>query len=94
MKVVLVPCVATLLRKGSSNIFELQRLIQGEKELVNLGKKSPNKWHREFFETQFDDEKLDVTKDAITTKIQALLNEDETFLNMVIGEDTLDLEEV
>lgn len=93
MKVVLVPCVATLLRKGSSNIFELQRLIQGEKELVNLGKKSPNKWHREFFETQFDDEKLDVTKDAITTKIQALLNEDETFLNMVIGEDTLDLEE-
>ena len=26
-------------------------------------------------------------------KIQALLNEDETFLNMVIGEDTLDLEE-
>ena len=49
MKVVLVPCVATLLRKGSSNIFELQRLIQGEKELVNLGKKRPNKWHREFF---------------------------------------------
>ena len=93
MKVVLVPCVATLLRKGSSNIFELQRLIQGEKELVDLGKKSPNKWHREFFETQFDDEKLDVTKDAITTKIQALLNEDETFLNMVMGEDTIDLEE-
>lgn len=93
MKVVLVPCIATLLRKGNSNIFELQRLIQGEKELVDLGKKSPNKWHREFFETQFDDEKLDVTKDAITTKIQALINEDETFLNMVMGEDTIDLEE-
>jgi hypothetical protein len=93
MKVVLVPCIAILLRKGNSNIFELQRLIQGEKELVDLGKKSPNKWHRDFFETQFDDEKLDVTKDAITTKIQALLNEDETFLNMVMGEDTIDLEE-
>ncbi|MCT7639826.1 type IV secretory system conjugative DNA transfer family protein [Aliarcobacter butzleri] len=93
MKVVLVPCIATLLRKKNSNIFELQRLIQGEKELVDLGKKSPNKWHREFFETQFDDEKLDVTKDAITTKLQALLNEDETFLNMVMGEDTIDLEE-
>ena len=59
MEVVLVPCISTLLRKGYSDIFELQRLIQGEKELVNLGKKSPNKWHREFFETQFDDEKLD-----------------------------------
>ncbi len=93
MKAVLVPCIATLLRKGNSNIFELQRLIQGEKELVDLAKKSPNKWHREFFETQFDVETLDVTKNAIVTKLQALLNEDETFLNMVMGEDTIDLEE-
>ena len=93
MKVVLVPCIATLLRKRNSNIFELQRLIQGEKELVDLGKKSPNKWHREFFETQFDVVTLDVTKNAIVTKLQALLNEDETFLNMVMGEDTIDLEE-
>ena len=93
MRVVLVPCIATLLRKRNSNIFELQRLIQGEKELVDLGKKSPNKWHREFFETQFDVETLDVTKNAIVTKLQALLNEDETFLNMVMGEDTIDLEE-
>ena len=93
MRVVLVPCIATLLRKRNSNIFELQRLIQGEKELVDLGKKSPNKWHREFFETQFDVVTLDVTKNAIVTKLQALLNEDETFLNMVMGEDTIDLEE-
>lgn len=93
MRVVLVPCIATLLRKRNSNIFELQRLIQGEKELVDLGKKSSNKWHREFFETQFDVVTLDVTKNAIVTKLQALLNEDETFLNMVMGEDTIDLEE-
>lgn len=95
MKVVLVPCIATLLRKGKSDIFELQKFMDNKEneELVNLGKKSPNKGHSNFFETQFHHEKFDVTKDAIATKIQALINEDETFLNMVIGEDTIDLYE-
>lgn len=95
MKVLLVPCISTLLRKGKSDIFELQRFMDNEnnKDLVILGSLSPNKGHSNFFKTQFNNEKFDVTKDAIATKIQALINEDETFLNMVIGENTMDLEE-
>lgn len=95
MKVILVPCIATLLRKGDSDFFELQRFMddKNNKDLVFLGSLSPNKGYSDFFKTQFNNEKFDVTKDAIATKIQALINEDETFLNMVIGEDTIDLEE-
>ena len=95
MKVILVPCIATLLRKGDSDFFELQRFMDNEnnEDLVFLGSLSPNKGYSNFFKTQFNNEKFDVTKDAIATKIQALINEDETFLNMVIGEDTIDLED-
>lgn len=95
MKVILVPCIATLLRKGDSDFFELQRFMDDEnnEDLVLLGSLSPNKGYSNFFKTQFNNEKFDVTKDAIATKIQALINEDETFLNMVMGEDTIDLEE-
>jgi hypothetical protein len=95
MKVILVPCIATLLRKGDSDFFELQRFMddKNNKDLVFSGSLSPNKGYSNFFKTQFNNEKFDVTKDAIATKIQALINEDETFLNMVIGEDTIDLED-
>lgn len=93
MEVVLVPCISTLLRKGYSDIFELQRFMDHERneDLVDLGKESPIKGHKNFFETQFCHEKFDVTIAAISTKLQTFLN-NRSFSNSVIGKSTINLE--
>lgn len=93
MEVVLVPCISTLLRKGYSDIFELQRFMDHDRneDLIDLGKKSPIKGHKNFFETQFCHEKFDVTIAAISTKLQTFLN-NRSFSNSVIGKSTINLE--
>lgn len=93
MEVVLVPCISTLLRKGYSDIFELQRFMDHEKneDLVELGKKSPIKGHRNFFETQFCHEKFDVTIAAVSTKLQIFLN-NRSISNSMTGKSTINLE--
>jgi len=93
MEAVLVPCIATLLRKEYSDIYELQRFMNKDinMDLVELGITSPIKGHRRFFETQFHQDKLDVTKDAISTKLQVFLN-DPIFSNATTGISTIDLD--
>ncbi len=93
MEVVLVPCISTLLRKGYSDIFELQRFMDHERNeyLVELGKKSPIKGHRNFFETQFCHEKFDVTIAAVSTKLQIFLN-NRSISNSMTGKSTINLE--
>lgn len=93
MEAVLYPCISTLIRKGNSDIYELQRFMNNDynQDLIELGKKSPIKAHREFFQKQFHQEKLDVTKDALGTKLQVLLN-DPVFANLVTGDSTINLE--
>lgn len=93
MEAVLAPCISTLLRKENTDIYELQKFMDDNKndDLVELGKKSPIKGHRDFFNSQFKKEKLDVTKDAIATKLQTLLN-DSVFANLITGKSSIDLE--
>lgn len=91
-KAMLHPCVATLLRKGNGNFFELQRMMNDElgKDLVKLGKESPIKGHRNFFRQEFYNESYEVTKRAISAKIQVFLNS-LTFTNLTTGKSTINL---
>ena len=92
MKAVLAPSIATLLRKGDSDIYELQKMMNDElnKDLVELGKKSPIKGHRNFFLQEFYNESYEITKRAISAKLQVFLN-DPTFANLVTGKSTINI---
>lgn len=94
MEALLKPCIATLLRKGNSNLFELMRFMDDEKNgyLVQLGKKSPNRVHADFFENGFLTKQYAPTKASIYTKLQSLLNS-EAFFNITCNKSTINLEE-
>lgn len=91
-RAMLYPCISTLLRKGNGNFFELQRMMNDEinKDLVKLGKESPVEGHRNFFEKEFYNESYEVTKRAISAKIQVFLNS-LTFTNLTTGKSTINL---
>ncbi|MFY9073709.1 type IV secretion system DNA-binding domain-containing protein [Malaciobacter mytili] len=91
-KAVLAPCISTLLRKGNSDIFELQKMMNDDinQDLVKLGKKSPSRGHRDFFKQEFNNESYEVTKRAISAKLQVFLN-DSTFVNIVTGQSTINI---
>lgn len=93
METLLIPCIATLLRKENSTLRDLQRFMNDEinKDLVEEGLKSPNPAHREFFKNAFYSKHYTPTKQSIYTKIQSLLNS-KTFHDITIGKSTIDLE--
>ena len=93
MEALLIPCIYTLLRKGDSGIDELSVFMDDENNeyLIELGLKSPIKAHRDFFSRQFVKKKFEVTKNAIATKVQLLLN-NPLFSNFMTGDSTIDLE--
>lgn len=94
METILIPCLATLLRKGNSNLKELQRFMDDDhnKDLIELGMQSPHPSHREFFKSAFKNSATYRTsKQSIYTKIQSLLNS-QTFYNLTQGKSTFDLE--
>lgn len=93
MQALLTPCVATLLKRKGSSLYDLQRfMIDGHNEdLVRLGKASKNPSHRLFFEREFHNKLYQSTKLSIYTKVLSLLNT-RTFFNMTVGESTIDLE--
>jgi len=92
-RAMLYPCVSTLLRKGNGNFFELQRMMNDEqnKDLVKLGKESPVKGHSTFFKQEFYNESYEVTKRAISAKIQVFLNS-LIFTHLTTGKSTINLE--
>jgi hypothetical protein len=92
MKAVLEPCISTLLRKGGSDIYELQRFMNDtvNTDLVKLGKESPVRGHRSFFNQEFYNESYEITKRAISAKLQVFLN-DPTFASLVTGKSTINL---
>lgn len=92
MKAVLAPCVSTLLRKGNSDIYELQKFMNDSfnTDLVKLGKESPIRGHRSFFNQEFHNESYETTKRAISAKLQVFLN-DPTFAALVTGISTINL---
>lgn len=95
MEALLTPCIYTLLQKGDSGLDELLVFMNDKlnTELVELGLKSPIKVHRDFFQHQFKEKKFQITKDAIATKLQLLLN-NPIFYNFVTGNSTINLEKL
>lgn len=81
MEAVLHPCISTLLRKGNSSLYELQRFMLDDEndDLVELGKQSPNRSHQTFFKNTFKSKGkgaktgYQTTKQSIYTKLQKLL---------------------
>ena len=86
------PCVATLLRTDFGTLSEFQRFMDDTKnhDLVELGKKSPNPSHREFFHQAFHKKEYARTKQAIYTRIQSLLNHT-VFYQLMNAKSTVDL---
>ena len=95
METLLIPCIATLLRRKNSTLRDLQRFMNDElnKDLVEEGLKSPNPAHREFFKNAFYSKHYTPTKQSIYTKIQSLLNS-KAFHDITVGKSTIDLEDL
>ena len=95
MEALLTPCIYTLLQKGDSGLDELLVFMNDKlnTNLVELGLKSPIKVHREFFQNQFMEKKFQITKDAIATRLQLLLN-NPIFYNFITGNSTINLEKL
>lgn len=95
MDTLLLPCLSVLLQRPGSTLFDLLRFFDNDRneDLVKLGCRSENRGHREFFENLFPQKRLDLTKGAIATKVQSLLN-NQTFADLLAGpKSTVHLEE-
>jgi len=95
MKMLLTPCIAVLMRREGSTLFDLQRfMIDGmNDDLVALGQQSPNEAEARFFtvESGFQRKTLRTTREAVYDRLQQLLGKS-TFLNFTCGKSTIDLE--
>lgn len=93
MKTLLNPTISTLLWKGDASLQDLQRFLDDDRnsDLVELGKRSPYKEHRRFFETDFHNRIYLPSKASVRGKLQSLFNSS-TFTNLVCGKNTIDLE--
>ncbi|MBN4056096.1 type IV secretory system conjugative DNA transfer family protein [Rhodothermus sp. AH-315-K08] len=94
MKTLLEPCISTVIRR-SGTMADLQRFMVDTEnaDLIRSGLRSPNRAHRNFFKTGFGWDKYSQTKTSLYTKMQSLFNS-EAFYNLVVGESTIDLEDV
>jgi len=92
MDAILSPCIATLLRKQNSSFSELQRFMDdnNNRDLIELGKQSPNPQHQRLFHDKFSSALFNVTKHGLYTRMQVLLN-DPTFQNLVSNKTSLSL---
>lgn len=93
MDSVIIPCITTLLRSWNGSFSELQRFMDdsANQDLVDMGRRSTNLQHRQFFYRKFYDKCLRATKHGIYTRMQVLLN-DQTFQNLISNKSTLNLE--
>jgi Type IV secretion-system coupling protein DNA-binding domain len=93
MQALLTPCVATLLKKDDSTLYDLQKFMMdgSNQDLVALGRQSTNPSHRLFFEKEFHNKLYLKTKLSIYTKVLSLLNT-QTFFNLTIGKSSVHLE--
>ena len=63
---------------------------ENNKDLVELGMKSPDPEHRDFFHHGFHIEQYNITKNSLAIKLQSLLNSP-VFRRLVVGESTVNL---
>jgi hypothetical protein len=80
-----------LLKKGDSDIYELVRFFDNERnsDLVELGRNSNIKGIRDFFTHTFMNDSLTVTKDALSIKLQKLISVPK-FAESISGPNTID----
>jgi hypothetical protein len=84
--------VCVLLRSGKSDFFDVLRYLSAKaKDLLQLGKDSPNMLEKEFFMNDF--ENIKPTRDAVKRRIKKLLN-DPLLSNLFNGTCTIDLEKL
>lgn len=88
MKTLLLPCISVLLQKENATLVDLQKLIKGDKELLQFVK-SHGEQHSLFFDN-IHDTLYQSTKSAIFTKLQSLLNS-RAFYNITCHTNTINL---
>ncbi|MDD5399577.1 MAG: type IV secretion system DNA-binding domain-containing protein [Sulfurimonas sp.] len=88
-------CIRVLLRRGNGSFQELYRFLNDNRndDLIEFGINSPNPLESEFFDDDFKNPKVSVTKDALRRRLKKLLN-DHVFSNMMNGKNVIDLEKV
>lgn len=93
MEAFLIPCITVLLKQEGSSLRDLMRFMNDEEnqDLVELGKKSSNAVHREFFQTAFYRDIYRGTKASIFSKLLKILGSSH-FAHMATGNSTVDLE--
>ena len=96
MKTLLAPCIAVLLHRTGSTLFDLLRFMHTDAEihrdLLRLGRDSNNPGQQHFFEHSFSEKRWSPTKGALSTKIQSLLN-NQVFASFIARPNsTIDLE--
>lgn len=94
MKSVLSPCIETLLRKGDADFWDLLRFMDDKlnKDLVELGKQSPNHAVHIFFTHSFADISTE-TKKGIEWRCRNLLKS-QVFAALTSGKTTVELKEL
>ena len=95
METLLIPCITVLLRRPDSTLYDLLRFMHddGNEDLVELGRNSSeNPGHRFFFRESFHDMRFRLTKAALSTKVQSLLNNQAFASFLARPRSTFDLE--
>lgn len=95
MKTILTPMISVLLKREGSTLLDLQRFMDDDdnQDLVEYAIIHSHPGQRYFFQKAFYKKKYTVTKEALYTKIQSLLNS-EVFYNLTVGKSTVDLREL
>lgn len=93
MAAILVPCLAVLLETDDTDIRDLQRFMDDNQneDLVDIGKRSRNPEHRNFFLNKFDAKSYNQTKLSLYTKLQTLFGSP-NFMAFITGKSTVDIE--
>lgn len=88
MKTFLLPCISILLQKENATFIDLQKLIKGDKDLMQFVK--ANAGHHSLFFDNINDSLYHSTKSALFTKLQSLLNS-RAFYNITCNKNTINL---
>jgi hypothetical protein len=98
MKLLLRPCIATILRKnyktGKGDILDLKRFMddKNNKDLVEFGLQTPNKIHHQTL-TDYYNKDYNVSKHGINTRLGTILDST-PLLNILTGKTTIDLQQL
>lgn len=94
MQSVLAPCIETLLRRAGSDFWDLMRFMDDSrnKDLVELGKASPNEGVRRFFQYDFPTISQ-ATRDGIKWRTRTLLHS-QIFARLTTGKSTINLKQL